>query len=52
MNMKKVPELRLKGFEGEWKRKLMGNLIYLNSGCDYKHLNKGTIPVYGTEAIC
>ncbi|HCV1646040.1 TPA: restriction endonuclease subunit S [Staphylococcus aureus] len=45
---KNVPELRLPGFEGEWEEKKLGDLIKVNSGKDYKHLEKGDIPVYGT----
>ncbi|HDC3257815.1 TPA: restriction endonuclease subunit S, partial [Staphylococcus aureus] len=43
-----VPELRFPGFEGEWEEKKLGDLIKVNSGKDYKHLEKGDIPVYGT----
>ncbi|EVA34646.1 restriction endonuclease subunit S, partial [Staphylococcus aureus] len=42
------PELRFPGFEGEWEEKKLGDLIKVNSGKDYKHLEKGDIPVYGT----
>ncbi|HEI6309776.1 TPA: restriction endonuclease subunit S [Staphylococcus aureus] len=45
---KNVPELRFPGFEGEWEEKKLGDLIKVNSGKDYKHLEKGDIPVYGT----
>ncbi|NGJ26416.1 restriction endonuclease subunit S, partial [Staphylococcus aureus] len=45
---KNVPELRFPGFEGEWEDKKLGDLIKVNSGKDYKHLEKGDIPVYGT----
>ncbi|HAR5452230.1 TPA: restriction endonuclease subunit S [Staphylococcus aureus] len=45
---KNVPELRFSGFEGEWEEKKLGDLIKVNSGKDYKHLEKGDIPVYGT----
>lgn len=43
-----VPEIRFKGFDGEWEEKSFSNIINLNSGRDYKHLEKGGIPVYGT----
>ncbi|MBU7051106.1 restriction endonuclease subunit S [Staphylococcus aureus] len=33
---------------GEWEEKKLGDLIKVNSGKDYKHLEKGDIPVYGT----
>lgn len=47
---KKLPELRFKEFEkdGEWEEKKLGEIISVNSGRDYKHLNYGNIPVYGT----
>ncbi|HHO6176524.1 TPA: restriction endonuclease subunit S [Staphylococcus aureus] len=45
---KNVPELRFPGFEGEWEEKKLESIIKVNSGKDYKHLNKGDIPVYGT----
>jgi type I restriction enzyme S subunit len=43
-----LPEIRFKGFDGEWEEKSFSNIINLNSGRDYKHLEKGGIPVYGT----
>lgn len=47
---KQRPELRFKEFEkdGEWEEKKLGEIISVNSGRDYKHLNYGSIPVYGT----
>lgn len=46
--MKKQPEIRLEGYEGEWEEKTLESLVFLGSGRDYKHLNAGSIPVYGT----
>lgn len=43
-----TPEIRFKGFEGEWVEKKLGDIINLGSGRDYKHLSNGNIPVYGT----
>lgn len=43
-----IPQIRFKGFDGEWEEKLLGEIGTINSGCDYKHLNRGIIPVYGT----
>ena len=43
-----IPEIRLDGFEGEWERKSLSEVCTINSGRDYKHLNDGDIPVYGT----
>ncbi|SUJ92093.1 restriction endonuclease subunit S [Staphylococcus aureus] len=45
---KNGPELRFPGFEGEWEEKKLESIIKVNSGKDYKHLDKGDIPVYGT----
>ena len=43
-----VPTLRFPGFEGEWKEKRIGELLVIGSGKDYKHLQTGDIPVFGT----
>lgn len=42
------PEIRLKGFKGEWEEKTFLQIVNVNSGMDYKGLNAGNIPVYGT----
>lgn len=42
------PELRLGGFSGAWKSQTLSELTSINNGLDYKHLNEGDIPVYGT----
>ena len=44
----RVPEVRFKGFSGDWVEKRLGDVVAVNSGCDYKHLQSGNIPVYGT----
>lgn len=46
----KAPKLRFKEFEkdGEWKKKSFDKLFEIGNGRDYKHLNKGEVPVYGT----
>ncbi len=43
-----IPKLRFPGFEGEWKEKRLGEILSIGSGKDYKHLNKGDVPVFGT----
>lgn len=43
-----VPELRFPEFEGEWDEKRLGESINVQSGRDYKHLDDGDYPVYGT----
>jgi type I restriction enzyme S subunit len=45
---KNVPEIRFKEFSGEWKEEEFASVVDIRSGRDYKHLGKGTIPVYGT----
>ncbi len=45
---KKVPELRFPEFDGEWENLTLSQVIEVNSGRDYKHLQKGEYPVYGT----
>ena len=42
------PKIRFKGFEGEWKEYSFCDILIINSGRDYKHLENGIIPVYGT----
>lgn len=42
------PKIRFKGFEGEWKGYSFSDILIVNSGKDYKHLDNGIIPVYGT----
>ncbi|WP_404337958.1 restriction endonuclease subunit S [Planococcus rifietoensis] len=43
-----MPELRFKEFHGNWESKLFGEIMKVNSGRDYKHLQSGNVPVYGT----
>lgn len=47
---KTTPEFRFPEFQndGEWVEIQFGSIINVNSGKDYKHLNVGNIPVYGT----
>ncbi len=47
-NASNVPTLRFPGFYGEWKRIRIGDLLVIGSGKDYKHLQTGNIPVFGT----
>ncbi|MEH7883802.1 restriction endonuclease subunit S [Bacillus sp. JJ1609] len=45
-------ELRFKNVDGQefsnWETKTFGDIIKVHSGRDYKHLDLGNIPVYGT----
>jgi len=43
-----VPKIRFTGFTGDWEEVKLGDVVKVNSGRDYKHLNFGNIPVYGT----
>ena len=43
-----MPEIRFQGFTEEWEQRKLGKVIDIHSGRDYKHLNIGNIPVYGT----
>lgn len=45
---KKVPIIRIKGFDGDWEQRKLGDVVEVCSGRDYKHLEDGDIPVYGT----
>ncbi|HCW53454.1 MAG TPA: restriction endonuclease subunit S [Clostridium sp.] len=47
---RKVPRRRFREFQNDeaWKECRLKDVIDVNSGCDYKHLSKGNIPVYGT----
>lgn len=42
------PQLQLKNYSNSWQKKKLFEVLYVNSGKDYKHLGKGNIPVYGT----
>ncbi|MST53085.1 restriction endonuclease subunit S [Streptococcus alactolyticus] len=43
-----VPEIRFPEFTDAWEQRKLGDFIDVKSGKDYKHLNSGPIPVYGT----
>lgn len=44
----KQPNLRFKNFKGDWEQHKLKSVVSVNSGKDYKSLEKGNIPVYGT----
>ena len=48
VNVGNVPNLRFPGFEGEWKDHEIGDILTIASGKDYKHLDNGDVPVFGT----
>lgn len=43
-----VPQIRFKGFTDAWVQHKLGEAINVKSGKDYKHLDNGDVPVYGT----
>ena len=45
---KKVPEIRFDGFTEPWEQRKLSDVVDIGSGMDYKHLDEGNIPVYGT----
>ena len=47
-NGQKVPEIRFKGFTDDWEQRKFSDVVDIGSGMDYKHLEEGNIPVYGT----
>lgn len=44
----KIPEFRFDGYENPWRREKLDRIVDVRSGMDYKHLQSGDIPVYGT----
>ncbi len=48
---KREPELRFPQFTDGWQIKKLGDMLEIGSGRDYKHLNKGEVPVYGTGGL-
>lgn len=47
-NGEKNPEIRFAGFTDAWEQRKLGEVIKVCNGRDYKHLDVGKIPVYGT----
>lgn len=45
------PKLRFPEFSGEWEEKKISKILEIKYGKDYKHLNDGNIPVYGTGGL-
>lgn len=46
--MANKPRIRFRGFTEDWEQRKLSDILKVNSGKDYKHLDQGTIPVYGT----
>ena len=47
-NGTKIPEIRFLGFTDAWEQRELKEAVDVRSGCDYKNLSEGPIPVYGT----
>ena len=45
------PKMRFKGFDDEHCTTKLGNILSIGNGCDYKHLQSGDIPVFGTGGL-
>ena len=43
-----IPAIRFKGFSDTWEQRKLVDVVDVRSGRDYKHLEEGDIPVYGT----
>jgi type I restriction enzyme S subunit len=48
---KNIPSLRFPEFEGEWGNRKINQILSIGSGRDYKHLDNGDVPVYGTGGL-
>ncbi|MBD5397417.1 restriction endonuclease subunit S [bacterium] len=46
-----VPALRFPEFKGEWKTYAIGEILSIGSGRDYKQLELGDTPVFGTGGL-
>jgi len=44
----RVPNLRFRGFTDDWEVKKIDTILTIGSGRDYKHLQQGDVPVFGT----
>lgn len=42
------PKIRFKGFTDDWEQRQLGEIVSICGGRDYKHLEEGKVPVYGT----
>ena len=48
MKTNSIPKIRFKGFTDDWEQRKLFDVVEIGSGMDYKHLNEGDVPVYGT----
>lgn len=42
------PRIRFKGYIDDWEQRKLGEIVNVCSGRDYKYLEEGNVPVYGT----
>lgn len=43
-----TPTVRFDGYKKAWKKEKLSRIVDVKNGMDYKHLQRGDIPVYGT----
>lgn len=48
MSKTEMPSIRFYGFDNDWEQRKFSDVVDIGSGMDYKHLEEGDIPVYGT----
>jgi type I restriction enzyme S subunit len=48
---KLYPKLRFPEFNDTWKKAKIGDILKIGSGKDYKHLDTGLIPVFGSGGL-
>ncbi|WP_299047644.1 restriction endonuclease subunit S [uncultured Polaribacter sp.] len=46
-----VPKLRFPEFDKEWESRNIKEILTIGSGRDYKHLENGVVPVYGSGGL-
>lgn len=49
--LKNIPSLRFPEFKGNWNIRKINEILSIGSGRDYKHLDEGDVPVYGTGGL-
>lgn len=42
------PTIRFEGYTDDWEQRKFSDVVDIGNGMDYKHLEEGNIPVYGT----
>jgi len=49
--LKNIPSLRFPEFNGNWNKRKINEILSIGSGRDYKHLDVGDVPVFGTGGL-